>query len=249
MQPCCPTSARRCAVVASIERTARGAVHPFPAAMLAGSLSLFLCTLLADYAYWSTYQIEWANCGVVSAAWYSRPLPCCSRRRPVRQPSRAAVHAGAGGDLDPGLHKCAAPCARCMGGHAGGVGPVFRDRGAGLRGDLDRVLQPARGRSEMKRSDVSVVVAIALSALLAGCSGGNAPELDQYGARPQLPQPERGLFPNMTIAEPAVGTASGRACRRATRSPRSPPVWASGRRWCSNGDILVAEGRGGSAPG
>ena len=48
-------------MVAIVERTPRGAVHPFPAAMLAGSLSLFLCTLLADYAYWSTYQIEWTN--------------------------------------------------------------------------------------------------------------------------------------------------------------------------------------------
>lgn len=44
-----------------VERAHQGAVHPFPAAMLAGSLSLFLCTLLADYAYWSSYQIEWSN--------------------------------------------------------------------------------------------------------------------------------------------------------------------------------------------
>lgn len=44
-----------------IDRALPGAIHPFHAAMLAGSLSLFLGTLLADYAYWSSYQIEWSN--------------------------------------------------------------------------------------------------------------------------------------------------------------------------------------------
>lgn len=48
-------------MISIVDRAHRGAVHPFPAAMLAGSLSLFLCTLLADYAYWSSYQIEWSN--------------------------------------------------------------------------------------------------------------------------------------------------------------------------------------------
>ena len=42
------------------ERPSR-AIHPFHAAMLAGTVPLFLGTLLADYAYWSSHQIEWSN--------------------------------------------------------------------------------------------------------------------------------------------------------------------------------------------
>ncbi len=102
----------------------------------------------------------------------------------------------------------------------------------------------------MKRSNIAVGIAIAVSALLAGCSGGNAPELDQYGASPELPQQHRGLFPNMTIAKPAdwgdkqptvpqgyviTAIATGLGI------PRQTLV-------LPNGDILVAEGRGGSAP-
>ena len=102
----------------------------------------------------------------------------------------------------------------------------------------------------MKRAGVPVAVAIALSTLMAGCSGGDAPELDQYGARPELPQQERGLFPNMTIAEPA-GWDGKRptvpqgytitAIATGLGIPRQTLV-------LPNGDILVAEGRGGNAP-
>ena len=38
-----------------------GASHPFHAAVLAGAFSLFLGALIADYAYWSSHQIEWSN--------------------------------------------------------------------------------------------------------------------------------------------------------------------------------------------
>ncbi|MFG6108797.1 DUF2231 domain-containing protein [Stenotrophomonas nematodicola] len=41
------------------------AIHPFHAAVLGGVLPLFLGALLADYAYWSSYEIQWAN----FAAW------------------------------------------------------------------------------------------------------------------------------------------------------------------------------------
>ena len=51
----------------------------------------------------------------------------------------------------------------------------------------------------MKRS--CMLAAGAMSALLGGCS--DDAESLQYGPNPQLPQPERGLLPNMTIAEPA----------------------------------------------
>lgn len=37
------------------------AVHPFHAAVLGGVWPLFLGALLSDYAYWSSYQIQWSN--------------------------------------------------------------------------------------------------------------------------------------------------------------------------------------------
>lgn len=39
----------------------RGAVHPFHAVMLAGTIPLFLGALLSDWAYSATYQIQWSN--------------------------------------------------------------------------------------------------------------------------------------------------------------------------------------------
>lgn len=48
-------------MVSIVDRVPPRAIHPFHAVMLAGSLSLFLGALLADYAYWSSYQIEWSN--------------------------------------------------------------------------------------------------------------------------------------------------------------------------------------------
>ncbi|MEO8365748.1 MAG: DUF2231 domain-containing protein [Pseudoxanthomonas sp.] len=44
-----------------LRRAPAGAIHPFHAVMLAGSVPLFLGVLLADYAYWSSFQIEWSN--------------------------------------------------------------------------------------------------------------------------------------------------------------------------------------------
>jgi uncharacterized membrane protein len=48
-------------MVSIVERAHPGAIPPFHAAMLAGSLSLFLGALLSDYAYSTSYQIEWSN--------------------------------------------------------------------------------------------------------------------------------------------------------------------------------------------
>ncbi len=39
----------------------RWAIHPFHAAVLGGVWPLFLGALLSDYAYWSSYQIQWSN--------------------------------------------------------------------------------------------------------------------------------------------------------------------------------------------
>ena len=88
----------------------------------------------------------------------------------------------------------------------------------------------------------------ALSVLLTGCD--NDSESQQYGSDPQLPAPQRGLLPAMNVAEPAEwgdrlptvpqGYAIA-AIATGLRIPRQTLV-------LPNGDILVAEGRGGSAP-
>jgi glucose/arabinose dehydrogenase len=89
---------------------------------------------------------------------------------------------------------------------------------------------------------------VALSALLTACGGD--PEPPQYGADPQLPEPQRGLLPAMKIAGP-VEWGDQRptvpqgytiaAIANGLQIPRQTLV-------LPNGDILVAEGRGGSAP-
>jgi glucose/arabinose dehydrogenase len=82
-------------------------------------------------------------------------------------------------------------------------------------------------------------------ALLAAC-GSNDP-VDQYGANPDLPDKQRGLLPSMTIADPA-GWGERRpavpegyeiaAVATNLKIPRQSLV-------LPNGDIVVAEGKGG----
>ncbi|HEY0879527.1 MAG TPA: sorbosone dehydrogenase family protein [Zeimonas sp.] len=88
----------------------------------------------------------------------------------------------------------------------------------------------------------------ALSTALAGC--GEDPKPLTYGPEPELPQPHRGLLPEMTIAEPAEWgdqrptVPQGytiRAIATDLKIPRQTLL-------LPNGDILVAEGRGGNAP-
>lgn len=43
------------------DQPGRAPIHPFHAAMLAGAFPLFLGTLLADWAYYASHQIEWSN--------------------------------------------------------------------------------------------------------------------------------------------------------------------------------------------
>lgn len=86
------------------------------------------------------------------------------------------------------------------------------------------------------------------AALLTGCSKEDSTP-NQYGSDITLPAPERGLLPNMTIAKPAewgdrVPTVPEgftiTAIATNLNIPRQTLV-------LPNGDILVAEGRGGSA--
>lgn len=89
---------------------------------------------------------------------------------------------------------------------------------------------------------------VAVAVLLAACS--SEPEPLQFGADPPLPQPQRGLLPSMKISEPAAwgdqrptvpaGYAIA-AIATDLKIPRQTLV-------LPNGDILVAEGRGGGAP-
>lgn len=100
----------------------------------------------------------------------------------------------------------------------------------------------------MKRR-ITLGALAALAALASGC-GREQPDPVQYGPDPKLPEPERGLVPSMKIADPAPwGNAR----------PNVPPGYtitaiatgfgiARQTLVLPNGDILVAEGRGGGAP-
>jgi uncharacterized membrane protein len=48
-------------VAATVDRRDRGTLHPLHAVILAGTLPLFLGVLLCDWAYSSTYEIQWKN--------------------------------------------------------------------------------------------------------------------------------------------------------------------------------------------
>ena len=102
----------------------------------------------------------------------------------------------------------------------------------------------------MKRANERLVVVAAVATLLVACSGGDAPQVAQFGAHPELPRQERGLLPNMTIANPAPW---------GSHQPVVPPGYAitaiatglgipRQTLVLPNGDILVAEGRGGGEP-
>ncbi len=93
----------------------------------------------------------------------------------------------------------------------------------------------------------SLLAAAALVALLAACDGNDDPGAPVYGANPKLPAQESGLLPSMKIADPAQWGGkkpnvpdgfSVTAIATDLGIPRQTLV-------LPNGDILVAEGRGG----
>ncbi|QOW22941.1 PQQ-dependent sugar dehydrogenase [Novilysobacter avium] len=99
----------------------------------------------------------------------------------------------------------------------------------------------------MKRTSLLIAVLAALS--LSAC-GGTDPDPEQYGADPVLPDHQRGLLPRMTIANPTnwgdelpmvPDGYSISAIATELKIPRQTLV-------LPNGDILVAEGKGGNAP-
>ncbi|MBB1473508.1 sorbosone dehydrogenase family protein [Luteimonas sp. MC1782] len=96
---------------------------------------------------------------------------------------------------------------------------------------------------------LKLFTAIGLVTLLGACGGGSDPDPAQYGANPELPKQERGLMPDMVIAKPAEwgdlvpSVPQGYAIKAIATElniPRQTLV-------LPNGDILVAEGRGGNA--
>jgi len=98
----------------------------------------------------------------------------------------------------------------------------------------------------MKRSKTLALLSMTL--LLAACGEKGAATLDR-GADPKLPAPQRGLLPSMKIAEPSAWGDqkptvpqgySVTAIATDLKIPRQTLV-------LPNGDIIVAEGRGGSA--
>jgi len=89
----------------------------------------------------------------------------------------------------------------------------------------------------------------AVAVLLTAC-GGDGSNPVQYGPDPELPEPERGLLPAMNIADPAEWGDQRPAVPEGysvtpiatdLKVPRQTLV-------LPNGDILVAEGKGGGAP-
>ncbi len=96
---------------------------------------------------------------------------------------------------------------------------------------------------------ISTLSALSLALLLSGCGGDEPDGAQLLGANPTLPEPERGLLPSMKIAEPAdwgdeLPTVPENftitAIATDLQIPRQTLV-------LPNGDILVAEGRGGNA--
>lgn len=87
----------------------------------------------------------------------------------------------------------------------------------------------------------------ALSTLVYGC--GDAPVADRYGANPSLPEPQRGLLPNMTIADPTGwGNARPTVPQGFTITPIATDLKVPRQTLVlPNGDILIAEGKGGGA--
>jgi len=99
-------------------------------------------------------------------------------------------------------------------------------------------------------STPKVLSVLGLAMLLAACGNEGGADTQARGPDPKLPEPQRGLLPSMKIAEPVpwgdrVPTVPQgytiTAIATDLRIPRQMLV-------LPNGDILVAEGRGGNAP-
>ena len=95
---------------------------------------------------------------------------------------------------------------------------------------------------------VQLLSVTAIAALLGACGSDPAPP--QYGPDPQLPDPQRGLLPSMVIANPAAwGDRRPTVPQGYSITPIATDLNIPRQTLVlPNGDILVAEGRGGNAP-
>lgn len=93
-----------------------------------------------------------------------------------------------------------------------------------------------------------LIVIASMAALLAAC--GEEPAPPQYGANPELPDPRRGLLPDMRIALPAAWEGQLPTVPEGyTIQPIATEMMVPRQTIVlPNGDILVAEGSGGGAP-
>ncbi|HWU99273.1 MAG TPA: sorbosone dehydrogenase family protein [Oxalicibacterium sp.] len=98
------------------------------------------------------------------------------------------------------------------------------------------------------RRHAILLAPVTLALLLSAC-GEKGQDVEQHGPEPTLPEPQRGLLPTMKIAEPAPWGDqhptvpegySITAIATDLKIPRQTLV-------LPNGDILVAEGKGGNA--
>lgn len=89
-----------------------------------------------------------------------------------------------------------------------------------------------------------------LAALLGACGAGTESSNQHYGPDPTLPAPQRGLLPDMTVARPAPWGDQQPTVPQGYRIAAIATDLGIPRQTLvlPNGDILVAEGRGGNAP-
>lgn len=111
---------------------------------------------------------------------------------------------------------------------------------------MSGIAKPLRGRTPLR---AALATALML-AVAGGCGHDGDPEPPRFGPNPRLPEPQGELLPTMQIADPGEWqdrrpvVPEGyeiRAIATDLKIPRQMLV-------LPNGDILVAEGRGGGAP-
>src|SRR5690606_13371343 len=159
---------------------------------------------------------------------------------------RGALFSGSACYVGRGFLQCIDACEGRLGCDARRAHSVCDYDVVGAAGHLAGILYAAYGRREMMSTRTLTLTLLAI--LLSAC--GDEPGPLQVGANPELPDPKRGILPNMTIAEPTEwGDRTPTvpegytitAIAKDLKIPRQTLV-------LPNGDILVAEGRGGNAP-
>ena len=95
----------------------------------------------------------------------------------------------------------------------------------------------------------NALTALTLALLLSACGGEGPDTAQSHGPDPKLPEPHRGLLPSMEIADPAPwGDQKPKVPQNYSVTPIATDLKIPRQTLVlPNGDILVAEGRGGNA--